>query len=219
MNDIDFEQARFNMIEQQIRTWEVLDQRVLDVIASTPREDFVPPRYRTLAFTDVAIPIGHGQVMMHPNVEGRLLQALAIQPSDSILEVGTGSGYLTACLARLGASVLSVDIIPEFTETAQRKLKAHSVNNVTLRSGDAARGWGNHNHDAIAITGSLPVLPASWRQQLSVGGRLFVIVGEHPIMEALLITRVGEREWTEESLFDTELASLLNASKPVAFEF
>jgi protein-L-isoaspartate(D-aspartate) O-methyltransferase len=207
------------MIEQQIRPWEVLDERVLEVLASTPREDFVPPRYRNLAFADVCIPLGHGQVMMRPNVEGRLLQALAIQPSDCILEVGTGSGYLSACLAKLGARVISVDIFPEFIREAQQKLKRQQINNVLLHSGDAVHGWGKQRYDVIAITGSLPVLPDQWGQQLNVGGRLFVIVGEPPIMEALLITRLSEGEWTQESLFDTEIPALLNASKPAVFEF
>jgi protein-L-isoaspartate(D-aspartate) O-methyltransferase len=219
MNAVDFDQARINMIEQQIRPWEVLDERVLEVLASTPREDFVPPRYRNLAFADVCIPLGHGQVMMRPNVEGRLLQALAIQPSDCILEVGTGSGYLSACLAKLGARVISVDIFPEFIREAQQKLKRQQINNVLLHSGDAVHGWGKQRYDVIAITGSLPVLPDQWGQQLNVGGRLFVIVGEPPIMEALLITRLSEGEWTQESLFDTEIPALLNASKPAVFEF
>jgi protein-L-isoaspartate(D-aspartate) O-methyltransferase len=219
MNDIDLEQARFNMIEQQIRPWEVLDQRVLDIIAKTPRENFVPFSYRNLAFADVEIPLGRGQVMMSPKLEGRLLQVLALQPSDSVLEVGTGSGYLTACLAQLSDRVLSVDIFPEFVESARRKCKNHGINNVVLRSGDAAQGWGNGCYDAIAITGSVPVLPEHWRQQLNVGGRLFIIVGEPPIMEALLITRVGAQEWTQESLFDTELPPLLNAKKPQIFAF
>jgi protein-L-isoaspartate(D-aspartate) O-methyltransferase len=219
MSAVDFDQARINMIEQQIRPWEVLDERVLGVLASTPREDFVPPPYRNLAFADVCIPLGHGQVMMRPNVEGRLLQALAIQPSDCILEVGTGSGYLSACLAKLGARVISVDIFPEFIQEARQKLKRQRINNVLLHSGDAVHGWGKQRYDVIAITGSLPVLPDHWRQQLNVGGRLFVIVGEPPIMEALLITRLSEEEWTEESLFDTEIPALLNASKPAVFEF
>jgi protein-L-isoaspartate(D-aspartate) O-methyltransferase len=219
MSAVDFDQARINMIEQQIRPWEVLDERVLEVLASTPREDFVPPPYRNLAFADICIPLGHGQVMMRPNLEGRLLQALAIQPSDCILEVGTGSGYLSACLAKLGARVISVDIFPEFIQEARQKLKRQQINNVLLHSGDAVHGWGKQRYDVIAITGSLPVLPDHWRQQLNVGGRLFVIVGEPPIMEALLITRLSEGEWTEESLFDTELPALLNASKPTVFEF
>jgi protein-L-isoaspartate(D-aspartate) O-methyltransferase len=219
MSEIDFEKARFNMIEQQIRPWEVLDQRILDILASTPREDFVPPRYRNLAFADVCIPLGQNQVMMRPIVEGRLLQALAVEPSERILEVGTGSGYLTACLAKLGKRVLTVDIFPEFVKAAQPKLKAQGISNVLLRTGDAAQGWGNQRYDVIVITGSLPVLPDSWQRQQEVGGRLFVIVGEPPVMEALLITRLSEREWNTESLFDTELPPLLNALKPRVFEF
>jgi protein-L-isoaspartate(D-aspartate) O-methyltransferase len=215
----NIEQARFNMIEQQVRPWEILDQRVLDVMTRTPREEFVPPRYRRLAFADVAIPLGHEQVMMIPKVEGRLLQALALQTSDHLLEVGTGSGYLTACLARLSASVVSVDLIPEFVQDAQRKLRAQRLDNVILHVGDAAQGWGEQRYNAIALTGSLPRVPERWRQQLSIGGRLFVIVGEPPIMEALLITRLGEQEWTQDSLFDTVVPPLLNASRPVAFEF
>ncbi|MDQ5910561.1 MAG: protein-L-isoaspartate(D-aspartate) O-methyltransferase [Pseudomonadota bacterium] len=144
MTAFNFEQARFNMIEQQIRPWEVLDQRALDTLAQIPREDFVPERYRHLAFSDVAIPIGHGEIMLKPVVEGRLLQALALQPTDHVLEVGTGSGYLTACLARLSASVVSVDLIPDFIEEARRKLKAQGLNNVVLHVGDASRGWGGH---------------------------------------------------------------------------
>ena len=219
ISQINIEQARFNMIEQQIRPWEVLDQRVLDVMTRTPREDFAPSRYRNLAFADVAIPLGHGQVMMRPNVEGRLLQALNPKSADTILEVGTGSGYLTACLAGLGGRVVSVDIFPEFTAAAEHKLNAHGVDNVTLYSGDAAQGWGDYRYDVIALTGSLPVLPERWRQQLVIGGRLFVIIGQDPIMEALLITRLGQQEWTEESLFETQLPPLLNVEKPGRFEF
>jgi len=219
MNEVDFEQARFNMIEQQIRPCEVLDPRVLDVLARTPREDFVPPRYRKLAFSEVAIPLGHGQVMLEPTVEGRLLQALALQPSDSVLEIGTGSGYLCACLARLGGRVLSVDIFPDFIEQARARLKAQRITNVALRAGDAAQGWGKGRFDAIALTGSLPVLPEHWREQLTLGGRLFAVVGKPPIMEAVLLTRVGEQEWSRKSLFDTELPPLLNAAPVDGFEF
>jgi protein-L-isoaspartate(D-aspartate) O-methyltransferase len=219
MTAFNFELARHNMIEQQIRPWEVLDQRVLDTLASVPREEFVPQRYRNLAFGDVAIPLGHGEVMLKPNVEGRILQALAVQPTDHVLEVGTGSGYLTACLARLAASVVSVDIIPEFTEAARRKLKAHGLSNVVLHVGDASRGWGEHRYNAIAVTGSVATVAEVWPRSLSLGGRLFIVVGQPPVMEALLITRVGEAEWIRESLFDTELPPLRNAAPVKTFEF
>ncbi len=219
MTAFNFELARHNMIEQQIRPWDVLDQRVLDVIASVPREDFVPERYRNLAFGDVAIPLGHGEFMLKPTVEGRILQALAAQPTDHVLEVGTGSGYLTACLARLAASVVSVDIVLEFTEAVRQKLKTHGFGNVALHTGDASRGWGEHRYQAIAITGSVATVAEVWPRSLSLGGRLFVVAGQPPIMEALLITRVGEQEWVRESLFDTELPPLRNAAPVKAFEF
>ena len=218
MSEFNVAKARFNMVEQQIRTWEVLDQHVLDVMAEIPREDFVPPRYRNFAFADISIPLGHDQVMMTPKVEGRLLQGLNIAPTDNVLEVGTGSGYLTACLARLGASVLSVDIFPDFTQSARQKLNKHGIG-ARLQTGDAARNWNSHRYDVIALTGSLPILPESWRQRLAIGGRLFVIVGEEPIMEALLITRVGEQDWIEQSLFETAIPPLLNFNKPTVFEF
>ena len=219
MTAFAFELARHNMIEQQIRPWEVLDQRVLDTLTQTPREDFVPERYRNLAFGDIAIPLSHGEVMMKPAVEGRLLQALALQPTDSVLEVGMGSGYLTACLARLAASVTSIDILPDFTEAARRKLKAHGFSNVVLHTGDASRGWGEHRYPAIAVTGSVATVDDVWQHSLSLGGRLFIVVGQPPIMEALLITRVGEQEWTRESLFDIELPPLHGAAPVKTFSF
>ena len=190
MTQIDIEQARFNMIEQQVRPWDVLDQRVLDVMSATPREDFVPERYRSLAFADTNIPLGHDQVMMAPKTEGRLLQVLDVQAGDSVLEIGTGSGYLTACLSRLGNHVTSVEIFPEFREAAAAKLAAHGFRNVTLRDADAANGIGSDTrYDVIAVTGSLPLLHRQFHDNLSVGGRLFVIAGMPPVMEALLITR------------------------------
>jgi protein-L-isoaspartate(D-aspartate) O-methyltransferase len=219
MSEINFEQARFNMIEQQIRPWDVLDQQVLDILSQVPREDFVPSPYRKLAFADTPIPLGHGQFMMNPNLEGRLLQSLGIRPSDRILEIGTGSGYLAACLAHLGASVLSVDIFPEFTQTARQNLDRHRIKNVRLQTGDGARDWNGKFYEAIALTGSLPTLPDSWRRRLAIGGRLFAVVGTPPVMEALLVTRVGEQEWNEESLFETELPPLLNSHEPTVFEF
>jgi len=220
MTEMNFEQARANMIEQQIRTWEVLDQRALDVLAAVPREDFVPGRYRDLAFADVNIPLDHGQVMMSPKLEGRLLQTLDIKSSDSILEVGTGSGYLAACLAKLGAHVLSVDLYPEFKYAAQEKLAAHDIDNARFRVEDAAQGWDPYERfDAIAVTGSLPVLHRGFHQSLNVGGRLFVIVGTPPVMEALVITRVGPEEWARESLFETSIPPLVGAEQPPKFQF
>jgi len=219
MTAFNIELARHNMIEQQIRPWEVLDQRVLDTLAQLSREDFVPDRYRNLAFSDVAIPLGHGEFMLKPNVEARILQALALQPADQVLEVGTGSGYLTAGLARLGEAVVSVDIVPEFVEAARSKLKAHGFGNVTLAAGDASQGWGSRRYHAIAVTGSVPAVAEVWRQSLSLGGRLFIVVGQPPAMQALLITRIGEQEWLQESLFETELLPLRNAAAPKTFEF
>ena len=219
MNEMNFEQARFNMIEQQIRPWEVLDQRVLDVLADVPREAFVPERYRNLAFADIRIPLGHDQVMMNPNVEGRLLQALQIQPEDKILEIGTGSGYLSACLACLGRSVLSIDLFEEFSEQSAQNLRNNRTTNVTLQTGDAVNGWGDHHYDVIALTASLANLTKHWQHQLTIGGRLFAIIGEEPIMEAILITRTSEHEWLQESLFETEIPPFINSSVPIEFEF
>jgi protein-L-isoaspartate(D-aspartate) O-methyltransferase len=216
---LNIEQARFNMIEQQIRPWDVLDDRVLHVIADTPREDFVPERYRALAFTDISIPLDHGEVMMPPKLEGRLLQSLALQAGDSVLEIGSGSGYLTACLAKLAGSVLGVDLYPDFIEQVGEKLAHHGIGNVELQSGDAASGWDGARFDAIAVTGSLPVLHRGFHNALKIGGRLFVIIGKPPIMQALLITRVGEREWNQESLFETSIPALINAPQPESFTF
>lgn len=220
MNQLNLEQARFNMIEQQIRTWEVLDDRVLGVLSATPREDFVPPQHQALAFSDLCVPLPNEQCMMPPRLEGRLLQSLALRPSDDILEIGTGSGYLTACLARLGNSVHSIDIFPDFTEAAGERLKRHNIANVSLETGDAGAGWqGARRYDAIAVTGSLPLLHHGYHDLLNPGGRLFVIVGRPPIMQALLISRAGEREWNTESLFETAIPALLNAPQPESFKF
>ena len=193
MSPFNFEQARFNMIEQQIRPWDVLDQRTLDLIASVPRERFVPPDYRKLAFADINIPLAQGQVMMSPKVEARLLQALRLNPNDSVLEIGTGSGYLTALLAKVANHVNSVDIFPEFIQAAEVKLKALNINNVTLQVGDAISGWNtNVNYDVIVLTGSVPVLTSHFQDQLEEGGCLFAIVGEEPIMQAQLITKISQ---------------------------
>lgn len=218
MNPLNIEQARFNMIEQQIRPWDVLDPRVLEVLKDTPREAFVPASHRALAFSDISLPIGHDEYMMAPRVEGRMLQALAIEPGERILEIGTGSGYATACLARLGGPVTSLDIHADFIEQAREKLAAQGITDVTLEVGDAAHGWDSHERfDIIAVTGSLPQLHQGFHKSLNLGGRLFVVVGEPPIMEALLITRVSEGEWHTESLFETSLPPLVNAAAPRAF--
>lgn len=213
-------QARHNMIEQQIRPWDVLDQRVLDLIEALPREGFVPKTYLTLAYADLNIPLAHDQVMMAPKVEARLLQSLAVRPQDVALEIGTGSGYLTALLARSARKVYSVDIYPDLVEEAGRRLVAHSIDNVMLETGDAANGWDHHApYDVIAVTGSLPILPDALRRSLARGGRLFVITGEAPVMEARLITRTGEQEWTDKGLFETVLPPLVNAQPPRRFTF
>jgi len=218
MSEMNLDQARLNMIEQQIRPWEVLDQRVLDLLNTVPREDFVPEAYRMLAFADTSIPLGDGQVMMPPRVEARILQALNLLEDETVLEIGTGSGYVTALLASLAKQVISVDINPDMTRRASEKLAAHGITNVTLETGDGAHGWNTHApYDVIVITGSLPILPATFKQALKVGGRLLAIVGDAPAMEVRLITRVGEMEWTEEDLFETDLPALINAPQPERF--
>lgn len=218
MTDLNIEQARFNMIEQQIRPWDVLDMRVLELIERTPREEFVPDKYRQMAFCDLEIPLGHDQEMMPPRVEARMLQALNVHSGDKALEIGTGSGHVTALLAGMAEHVYSVDIIGEFTTAATERLAKHELSNVTLETGDAATGWDKHApYDVIAVTGSLPVLTEDLQKSLTVGGRLFVIVGDAPVMQARLITRLGENEWDEQCLFETVIPPLQNAPQPQRF--
>jgi protein-L-isoaspartate(D-aspartate) O-methyltransferase len=220
MSTMNMAQARHNMIEQQIRPWDVLDQRVLELIDGLPRDKFVPTAYLKLAYADINVPLDHGQVMMPPKVEARMLQALDIKNSDSILEVGTGSGYVTALLASSGKHVFSVDIYPDFVDSAGRKLADLGIGNVTLESGDAVAGWDRHGpYDVIAITGSLPVLPDNFLQNLKIGGRLFIITGQAPVMQARLITRTTEQGWTDQVLFETVLPPLVNAPQPQRFVF
>ncbi|MBL8540824.1 MAG: protein-L-isoaspartate O-methyltransferase [Burkholderiales bacterium] len=217
---MNVEQARFNMVEQQIRPWEVLDQQVLDLLLQVRREEFVPQQHRALAFVDMEIPIGHGEVMLAPKIEARILQELAIRKTDRILEVGTGSGYFTALLASLGGHVYSVDIVPEFVTQAQAKLGAHGITNVTLATGDAASGWGKHApYDVIVLTGSVPSLVAGFQQDLVPGGRLFAIVGDPPVMEATLITCVSAGVYNSVPVFETCVAPLRNAPHPERFVF
>lgn len=215
----NLEQARYNMIEQQVRPWDVLDPRVLSAMQHVPREDFVADAYRQLAFSDTEIPLGHGQAMMKPNLEGRLLQALNLQGTERVLEIGTGSGYLTACLAQLADFVESVDIEADFVEQAGARLAAHGIHNVRLLVADAAETCGSGHYDAIAITGSMPLDPQAYREKLAIGGRLFVVVGGSPVMEAQLITRVGEAAWTTQSLFEIELPPLRNVAQAQTFTF
>jgi len=217
---MNLEQARHNMIEQQIRPWEVLDQTILDLLTRIARDEYVPAAYRNMAYADIEIPLDHGQVMMTPKVEARLLQGLAIRSSDSILEIGTGSGYLTALLANIGRHVFSVDIFPDFLEQAQRKLASHGIGNVTLEEGDASRRWTQGApFDVVVITGSLPILPEPYKNILRPGGRLFAIVGQAPVMEAIVMTRIADNEWRSESLFETEFPILIGAQQPPQFSF
>jgi len=214
------EQARFNMIEQQIRPAEVLDPMVLNTISEVHRENFVPPAYSELAFSDTNIPLNDREVMMSPIQEARLLQAVNVQPDDTILEIGTGSGYMTALLATLGNHVTSVEIDQKLSETAAQKLKTNNIKNVTLETGDGSNGWpSNAPYDVIAVTGSLPVMIDEFKYQLKTGGRLFVVVGTKPAMCARLITRVSENQWSEEELYETVIEPLQNAKKPTEFVF
>jgi protein-L-isoaspartate(D-aspartate) O-methyltransferase len=220
MTAINIESARHNMVVSQIRTGSVLDERILELVGRGPRQDFVPDALRNLAFVDMQIPLGHGEVMMAPLVEARLLQELAIKPTDKILEIGTGSGYMTWLLAQLGAKVHSVEIRAEFTDRASGRLAAHGTRNVELEIGDGARGWDKHApYGVILITGSLPVLPEAFKKQLAVGGRLIAIVGKSPAMQAQRVTRITDSSFDTRGLFETDLPPLQNALAPSAFVF
>lgn len=216
---MNIEQARTQMIEQQVRAWEVLDDRVLDILRALPRENFVPHRHRNLAFADANIPLPHGQWMMTPKVEGRVLQAVDSAPSDAILEIGTGSGFLTACLAKLGGKVLSVDLYPDLTEQAGARLKQLNIQNVTLESWDATKEEIPRRFDVIVLTGSLPEYDERFQNALKLGGRLFITVGSEPVMDALLVTRITDTEWTREVVFETVLPPLANAVRTERFVF
>lgn len=217
---MDYELARYNMIEQQVRTWDVLDQRVLDMLSIIHREDFVPEQFRKLALADINIPLAHGQVTMQPKVEARLVQALNVTGDERILEIGTGCGYLTAILARFGKAVTSIDIHPEFTEAAANRLQEHGISNAELYTGDAINGWPTHApYEVIVVTGSMPVLSKPMQEQLAIGGRMFVILGQSPVMEATLITRVSDTQWFHETLFETDLPALIGANPGNTFRF
>jgi protein-L-isoaspartate(D-aspartate) O-methyltransferase len=211
--------ARQQMVDQQIRTWEVLDPRVLAVLSVVPREAFVPPGYRELAFADTPIPIGFGQSMLAPVLQGRILQAVGLNASESVLEVGTGTGYLTACLSLLAGSTRSIDIRAEFTAAAAANLRAVPEARVKLETRDAFNGAALGEYDVIAVTGSLPVYDTRFEQALRVGGRLFAVVGVAPVMDAVLVRRVDSTEWIRESLFETVIDPLVNATAPQGFVF
>ena len=217
---LNFERARFNMVEQQIRPWEVLDRRVLSLLESIRREDFVPVKYRKLAFADMSIPLEAEQVMMRPIIEGRVLQALDLAEDETVLEIGTGSGFITACLATLAKRVVSVEIFTELHEIAQARLEEKNIRNTELYVGDVMRGWQPEQaHDVVVVTGSVSPVPEQFLGWVNPGGRMFVITGDSPAMEARLLTRLDVTEWREESLFETDLPRLINAEEPAEFIF
>ncbi len=215
----NLESARLQMVEQQVRAWSVLDLRVLETMMEVHREVFVPVQFSGTAFADAAIPLGYGQSMLAPKVHGRILQALDLQPDDVALEVGTGSGFLAACIARLAARVRSIEIYPQLAESARQNLLAAAINNVGVDVEDALQLAEEGHYDAIAVTGSLAMYDERFQRALKIGGRLFIVVGQAPVMEAWKITRTGEREWTRETLFETVIEPLVNSLRPSPFVF
>jgi protein-L-isoaspartate(D-aspartate) O-methyltransferase len=217
---MNFERARFNMVEQQIRPWEVLDQDVLDLLMTVRREEFVPAAYKSLAFADIEIPIGCDQVMLKPPIEGKALQALQLKRSDAVLEIGAGSGYFAALLAARSDWVRSVEIEPELAKLASDNLTRYGVANVIVEEGDAARGWSARApYDVIVVSGGLPMLPQTLLGQLKLGGRLFAFIGEAPVMKARLVTCVGEGRYRTEDIFETVVPMLKNPQRNDEFRF
>ncbi|MGH8179256.1 MAG: protein-L-isoaspartate O-methyltransferase family protein [Steroidobacter sp.] len=216
---INVERAREQMIEQQVHAWDVFDERVLTVMRQIRRENFAPALYREVAFADSSIPLPHAQAMLPAKVHGRILQALALTPEDAALEVGAGSGYLTACMGKLAARVRSLEIFPDLAAQARANVLAAAVNNVSVEAADAMQLDEQFAYDAIAVTGSLPLYDERFQRALKNGGRLFVIVGQAPVMEAWKVTRIGEREWQRESMFETVIDPLVNAARPSGFVF
>ena len=215
---MDFEKARFNMVEQQVRPWDVLDTRVLDVINEVPRENFTPDQYKNLAYADTRIPLGSFNdspcTMANPIIDGRILQEMNIQEDDLILEIGTGSGYLTACLAKLGRHVDTVDINEELTAMAEKNLQAMNINNVNLSTGDASKTWEQkRNYDVIVISAAMKTIPSSYKNLLKIDGRMFVVTGDAPAMTAHRVTRTEKNKWTVEDLFETSIEPMIQAVK------
>lgn len=221
---MNLEQARHNMIEQQIRPWDVLDNDVLRTLVAVRREAFVPAAYQSLAFVDAEIPLPCGQNMLSPKVEARLLQEAKLTGRERVLEIGAGSGYMAALLARHADHVVTVEIEPELKELAERNLKAYGVTNVTVEAGDGARGWAGHGkqsapYDVILLSGSVPVLPEALLTQVRVGGRILAVVGDAPAMSACLVTRTADDAWDTQKLFETSIKPLKNAARPSSFRF
>lgn len=216
---MDAEFAAQQMVRQQVRAWDVFDPAVLGVLETVPRQNFVPEKYRNLAFADTEIPLANGQHMMTPTIEGRLLQSLSLQSGDKVLEIGTGSAFLTACLAKLVSSVSSIDIFDDFVAEARKKLGEAEIDNVTLDCMDACAELPGGEFDAIAVTGSIPVLDDRLISKLRPGGRLFVVVGSGIVQEARLILRNSETDWDSKTLFETSLDPLVNCRGPAAFSF
>ncbi|MBE0493930.1 MAG: protein-L-isoaspartate O-methyltransferase [Thiomicrospira sp.] len=215
---MNLDQARFFMVEQQIRPWDVLDPQVLDLLSELPRHKFVAADQQTLAYSDTELPIGEGQVMLAPKLEARIMQALDVHEEDRVLEIGTGSGYMTAMLASLANHVTSVELFESLQKTAAARLT--QFNNIELKLGDASQAWPDQQfYDVIVLTGSCSELPESYKAQLNLGGRLFAIVGQSPAMQAILVTRISEQEWLEESLFETDVPALVHAEAKPKFEF
>jgi len=225
MQPMDFEKARFNMVEQQVRPWDVLDQSVLDLLFVVKREDFVPPVYRALAFSDMEIPlridgVDTGECMWSPKLEARILQELALKPHENVLEIGTGSGHLTALLAHKAQHVVSVEIDARLEAFGATNLARAGVHNVRLESGNGSRGWiARAPYDAIVVTGSLPMIPSALRNQLKIGGRLAAVVGSGPVMSAEIITRASDTSFDTVRLFETWLKPLRDADQPSSFRF
>lgn len=214
------EQARFNMIEQQVRPWNVLDGEVLQLLSVVKRENFVPPAHKGIAFADLEVPLGHGQVMLAPRLEARLLQDLAIQKSDKVLEVGTGSGFMAALLGAQAQRVLSLELVPELVSMARDNLQRAGVGNVDVREADGSQGAAADGpFDVILLSGSVAVVPPALLQQLKVGGRLAAIVGDEPVMCATIITRTGEADFRTAQPWDTIAPRLQNFAEPSRFSF
>jgi protein-L-isoaspartate(D-aspartate) O-methyltransferase len=215
---LNLESARAQMLAQQLRTNEVTDSGVLEVLASTPRESFVPPGFGELAFADMAIPIGHGQSMLTPQIEGQILQVLQIRSIEDILEIGTGTGYLTACLARLGAHVHSIDIFPEFVSSAQRRFEEHRLSGITTAAADATSCDWTREYDVVVISAALPQLDERYTNLLKPRGRLFVFTGQQPVIRAQLVTRALDGSLATDNLFETSVEPMINAHSNAAFE-